>query len=154
MRDLARPPRRVKRVLVVVDDRRARKHDGYDVEPDERPIAIRLQYIGASSSDNIALLFWTYGAFGAAVIRICAGFDFDKDEHVTITSDDVDFARSVRQPEAASDNVKTLLTEMAVGDVLSLFAGGLREGESAAFAKLTRGVDQAPEQLARRQEPG
>lgn len=128
----------------MIDEGRARQDDSDDVEPDEGPVGIGFQDISASSSDNVALFFWANGTLGTTIIRVCTCFDFDKDEHVTIPGNEIDFPGSVGEPEPASDDVKTLLAKVPVRNVLASFTGSLGGGEGIAFAILARGIDQPP----------
>ncbi len=122
--------------------------DRDNIEASLGPIRASLQEIGPGSADDAGFFFAAERAFRSAEVGGLSGFHFDKNDRLSLTGDDVDFAGTVRKAKAASQDVKALASQKPVGNIFALTAECLRGGESPALAKLPHNVEHSPDRLA------
>ena len=71
---------------------------------------------------DLLLLLWRDGIFGIAKLVAMPCFHFAEDKHITITSDDIDFAMT--EVVVHLDDLETVLTKMLHGKDLTAITGG------------------------------
>ena len=77
-----------------------------------------------SGSDHVFLFFFSDCPVGSAILGGSAGFDFDKDQDLAVTRDDIDLTSTARRAIIASKNPETGALEKTMREVLAAAAKG------------------------------